>query len=397
VEAMRDGISLGSISVGPKAVASQSLADDLDSTFNVDLPQDWLVGEVTITATVEQVDTAPEVNEKNNSRSSDFVFHEVPPLNLTIVPILYTDTLTEQTFSEAAHDPVSRWLLSAFPVSDVVVSFHAPITFSGDLRRGAEWSRLLGELTSLWAAEVGPESPHVYYGLVPNSAPGGGSWFSGGISGLGWVGQRVSVGLDFGDATGENAGHEIGHNLGRKHAPCGNPGSVDPHFPYPNASIGVYGVDTSEEILLDPDQTHDVMSYCGPEWVSDYTYEGLLADQILKSGVIGTQGKGMLLRAVIDDEKQTIDVLPVTYLDESVLNPPEDTTGTYQVTLFDDKGELIGNFPATLYKADEIGVSARMLIALVPTPVNGGQIGKVQFLKDGAIVAEREIIALEFK
>ena len=130
--------------------------------------------------------------------------------------------------------------------------------------------------STLAAAEVGPDSATVYYGLLPTTHTSGATWFEGGVSGLGWVGQqRVSVGLDLGVDTGHTAAHEIGHNFGRRHAPCGNPSSPDPHYPYPNATIGVYGMDTDEDVLLSPAANFDMMSYCGPEWVSDYTYEGL--------------------------------------------------------------------------------------------------------------------------
>jgi hypothetical protein len=394
VEASRDGATIGSLTIGPEVVPSEPTADDLDSTFNFDLPVEWLRGQVTLTATIDSANDVSEPDETNNSSSADFTFQTVPPLSLTIVPIQYVDIVTGITFTEPAHDPITPWLLAAFPISHVNVSYHSPLTFMGDLRRGEEWSRLLEQLTSLWAAEVGPESPHVYYGLVPNSAPGGESWFPGGISGYGWIGQRVSVGIDFGEATGENAGHEIGHNLGRQHAPCGNPVDVDPHYPYPNASIGVYGVDTSEEILLDPNQTRDMMSYCGPEWVSDYTYEGLLQDQLLKGNQTGTEGDGLLVRAVIDVESDDVELLPVSFLDRSIDYTPDGVSGDHQIQLVDNEGVLIGSYPATLFEAEEAGMSTRMLIALVPSPASGQHLGLVRFLEGDVIIAEQPVTSL---
>ena len=43
--------------------------------------------------------------------------------------------------------------------------------------------------------------------------------------------------------------HELGHNLGLRHAPCGVPGR-----------------------LLNPEGYRDLMSYCGPEGVSDFNF-----------------------------------------------------------------------------------------------------------------------------
>jgi hypothetical protein len=393
VEASRDGQAIGSLTIGPQEVSAAPTADDLNSTFNFDLPVDWLNGQITLSAAIDPANDVVEPNETNNSFSAAFEFQSVPPLDLTIVPIQYADTVTGVTFAEAAHDPISPWLLSAFPISQVNVNFHAPLIFEGDLRQGAEWDRLLQELTTLWATEAGPESPHIYYGLVPNSAPGGESWFAGGISGYGWIGRRVSLGMDFGEATGENAGHEIGHNLGRQHAPCGNPGDVDPHYPYPNASIGVYGVDTSEEVLLDPAQTRDMMSYCGPEWVSDYTYEALLQDQLLKGSQAAGEVEGLLLRAVIDVDSAPVEALPVYYLDRSFDYSHGQAFGGYQVQLVDDQGSLIGSYPAALYEAAEVGISTRMLIALVPPPANGRRLGTVRFLEGDNVIAEQPISA----
>lgn len=388
VDAYRGQQYLGSLSVGPQAVTTQSSIDDLGSTFNFDLPKEWLEGQVTLRATIDPADAVAESNEVNNVSVSTFNFRAVPALELTIVPIQYTDTVSGLTFSQPGHDPLSDWLLSAFPISEIDVTIHEPFPFTGDLRQADGWVDLLNQLTALWSAEVGPGSSHIYFGLVPNSGPDGESWFVGGVSGLGWGGQRVSLGLDVGEATGETAGHEIGHNFNRSHAPCGNPSGVDPNFPYPNAVIGVYGVDTSDETLLDPNLTHDMMSYCGPEWVSDYTYEGLFRDQVQRSSRSGPQGEGLLIRATVDGT--SLSPLPVMQLNQRFL--PVEKAAKQQVQLLDERGQVIGVYPAELYLAEEEGVSARTLMAFVPLPANT-RVGQVRFLQDGVVIAERSAAA----
>lgn len=387
IDAYHNGQQIGSLVVGPQPVSTQPTADDMDSTFNFDLPTEWLTGEVTFRATIDKVDAVAELNEVNNTRESTFEFHDVPALNLTIVPITYIDTITGITFSEPGHDPVSQWMLSAFPISEIDVAIHSPFIFTGNLRQGEEWGRLLEDLTTLWAAEAGPGSSQIYYGLVPNTSIGGQGWFEGGVSGLGWIGQRVSLGLDVGLETGESAGHEIGHNLGRRHAPCGNPSGVDPHFPYPNALIGVYGVDTTDETLIDPAMTHDMMSYCGPEWVSDYTYEGLFQDQSLRGDRTGVKGAGLLIRAAVEGDK--IVPLPVYQINQPFL--PADRDSGYKVQLLDERGDILGIYPAELYEAEETGVTKQMIMAYVPFPSNGARVSKVQFLTGGVVSAERSV------
>ena len=385
VHAWRGTTALGSLTLGPQIVPAHVSSGDLHSTFNFDLPAEWLSGEVVLTATVDAVNTVPEANESNNEFTAQFVFHPVAPLQITIVPIRYTDTRTGREFVATAHDPISRWLLNAYPVSRVEISYHPPLAFTGDLRQPAEWKRLLDSMTTLWAAEVGYGSARVYYGLIANSDATGAAWFEGGVSGLGWIGERVSLGLDVGAGTGNSAGHEIGHNFGRQHAPCGNPSSVDPHYPYPNATIGVYGVDTEDEVLLAPGANYDMMSYCGPEWVSDYTYEALFRDQQARTGRAADRATdGLLLRARLSDEGA--EALPVYRL-SGVAAPAADSG--YSVELVGADGATLASYPASLLQAEETDVSAQMIVAQVPAP--RAAVAAVRFLSGGRVLAERPL------
>jgi len=106
------------------------------------------------------------------------------------------------------------------------------------------------------------------------------------IAGVGYVGnpqaggaQRVSMGLAYADVQSAfTMLHEVGHNHGRNHAPCAPGGQidgVDPNFPQANGSVGVYGYDALGDQLLPPEFT-DLMGYCNNQWLSAYTYGGLL-------------------------------------------------------------------------------------------------------------------------
>ncbi|MYG47965.1 MAG: hypothetical protein F4164_01055, partial [Gemmatimonadales bacterium] len=77
--------------------------------------------------------------------------------------------------------------------------------------------------------------------------------------------------------------HELGHNMSLQHAPCGNPSGVDPSFPYANGSSGAWGYDFTAGTLVSPNRP-DLMSYCRPEWISDYHFTNALRDRLFDEG-----------------------------------------------------------------------------------------------------------------
>ena len=79
--------------------------------------------------------------------------------------------------------------------------------------------------------------------------------------------------------------HELGHACGLPHAPCGDVGTSDPNYPayepydpsnMPMASIGEYGFNIANGSILPPSMFKDVMSYCGPKWISLHNHGRLV-------------------------------------------------------------------------------------------------------------------------
>ena len=79
--------------------------------------------------------------------------------------------------------------------------------------------------------------------------------------------------------------HELGHNMNLRHAPCGPVGaSADPSYPYPSGSIGAWGYDFRDGGKLVQSSTPDLMSYCHPQWISDYSFTNALRYRLFDEG-----------------------------------------------------------------------------------------------------------------
>jgi Leucine-rich repeat (LRR) protein len=103
------------------------------------------------------------------------------------------------------------------------------------------------------------------------------------------VTSKSAVGADYSNSVQQNGYlrlweyimlHELGHNFGREHINCGGPQLWDINYPYNVKSIGSLGISTDLKTYFVPQNYDaggfaDIMSYCYPQHVSDYTYQGV--------------------------------------------------------------------------------------------------------------------------
>ena len=188
------------------------------------------------------------------------------PLRVTFVPIRTPDDLAPvvepAAYMEAIRDffPVGGYRATVGPVLNLKYSG----TFTP--RSAAQ------ELSRRWYREA--DADEFYHGIFR---------FSAGRCGYALISSPVAVSAALGSSRFNPCpnihAHEIGHNFGLDHSDCGGTSDVDPRYPYPNAGIGPRrGWLLSERRFIEPDSGYyDVMSYCRPNFISDYHYDKAFA------------------------------------------------------------------------------------------------------------------------
>ena len=213
---------------------------------------------------------------------------EIPAMDVTLVPVAFGSEISKADNAmvaalvrDMAGDDVggalepSRVLL---PVSRLNVEARDPYVSWADTTEGGGFE-LLDEIRLLRHIEAGATNKH-YHGIFAHPAtrfPF--DWGFGGVAYLSsWAGLTLSHlgGAYRGNAFAQTLAHELGHNVSLLHTPCGGPAGVDPEYPHNEAFTGVWGVDFTigGEFghLMSPARYRDYMSYCGPEWTSDYSF-----------------------------------------------------------------------------------------------------------------------------
>jgi hypothetical protein len=282
----------------------------------------------------------------------------VPKLWVRMVPITQSNRNTTGDITTSNLQKYVNTARAMFPVDQYDVDIRTPLVTTTTASNFDGWLQILREVQALRIADG---SGRYYYGVLRH--PGGNN-----IGGLGYLGYPAAVGYDHPEYGPETFAHELGHNFNLSHAPCGGPADADPRFPHAGGGIGVFGYDLFTQTLKAPDTDKDLMTYCGPEWISDYHYLRTLnfrnqfdwgkganvaarrEDALLVWGGVGPEG--LVLEPAVE--------LPM------VASVPSGT-GPYEVRGVDASGTVLFSYRFSPGEVDHI--DARSFAFAIPTRV----------------------------
>ncbi|MXW56768.1 MAG: hypothetical protein F4Z59_08985, partial [Gemmatimonadales bacterium] len=263
---------VANIPAGSSAIPTEAQVGELELSANAEIPAEVIQPGLEMVVEVDPdgtVDATLGVSKRIPEEGRAPVDVEaMPTLHLTLVPFVSTsnnDRGPEEIVAAASPEHELFWETNHWlPVGAFEMSKHAAVTVdTGDLLA------MLDNLVQIRAMEGGRGHWH---GIAsPN--------LGGGTAGVAYR----PIATDHPPEWGKSAvsipeawviAHEIGHNFSLLHAPCGGPAppSIDPVFPYEGGRTGVWGYDPRDGGSLVHPGRRDLLSYCDPQWISDYSF-----------------------------------------------------------------------------------------------------------------------------
>ena len=244
----------------------------------------------------------------------------MPPFDLTLIPFIWTETYDSSVVDlvkAMAADPEHHEMLwhtrTLLPIGALAVTAHEPVLSSSN-----NAYTLVAETRAIRVMEGGTGQ---YTGMMSPPVTG--------ASGLAIFGR-----VNFSVPSPVVIAHEIGHNLILNHAPCGGAPGPDPSYPYPDGSTGAWGYDFRHGGRLVRPSAPDLMSYCGPRWISDYHFSNALRYRLYDEGTAAVAAVSASTRSLLLWGGVDADNLP--YLEPAfVVDAPAalpDSTGEYRIT-----------------------------------------------------------------
>jgi len=301
VELAQNGAALPAIDV-KQLVTFASNEADLASTINFDLPKETITSDLTFSISLREASSGSQADGVSGARypaTGEVNLGAVKSgiIKVTLVPVAFGADGSNRVPSTSDTDLAlfRDRMLALYPVTDVQITVSEPYKWTSDVAAdGTGWDELLNAIVNK-RADDGAAKDVYYYGLFKPAASFDAYCQQGCVLGLSPLAfdptdefARASIGVGFpGSDAGSNDTfvHEVGHAHGRQHAPC-MVQDPDRNYPYADGALGVWGYDAATKVLYDPSaDRRDMMGYCDPVWISDYTYNALFNRVKLVNGV----------------------------------------------------------------------------------------------------------------
>jgi hypothetical protein len=354
-----------------RTVSMASTVGAADSTLQVTVPADKIAADSQYHVELVECGTPPagDMAKPRFPATGDVALgaRVTGGVKVRMIPLRANSRVPET--DEEGLKPYQDIMAAMYPADTITLEVGDVI----DIDYPIQWEEALEQVRAKRAADK-PTSDVYYYGILrPNDTF---SQFCGGgcTAGVGYVGSqssaayRVAIGIGFpGNQSAITMAHEVGHNHGRNHAPCvpqgGSISGVDENFPYSGAAITVWGYDSRTKALVNPSGITDIMGYCNNQWISDYTYDGIL------SRVVGVNGAARIVQNPAALSHWRVLLLGSRGPRWGVpIDEPSAPEGTAEVAeIFDDAGNVSEYVVVYRTEVSDIGAAS----ILVPEPKAG--------------------------
>jgi hypothetical protein len=369
-------------------------------SWNYLIPADEVVDGMSVLAEVDPANAIVESSDSDNTYPASGTplsldVRQTSTMKVTFVPVSQPGVVAgnvNETNKNGLLDLANR--LYPFDTTDVIV--HAVFAYNRVLSSAYDstWNNLLAQIAALRTTEAAPD--RYYFGLAHPGYQSGGT-------GLGYIGQPAAIAMDFTSLVQPSTNyvnmtiaHEWGHNFGRNHVGCGMPSNPDGLYPYDAlTSVGTLGYDKPNDVLRKANEHKDLMSYCQPVWISDYTYKAVLEYRATHPGPlsprvstlgVGSRPSAALLvwgriardGSVVFEPSYEIDAPP------SLPTRP----GRYTVQALDDSGRQMF---AVSFAGDEIDhlPGERSFAYAIPLPSSGARPASLRIMNGARELARR--------
>jgi hypothetical protein len=281
------------------SVAAASTDADRNSTFEFNVAAELITSDTRYALEIVECGTGTGAAQAPRFPANDGVdlgAVDTGGLKIRVIPLRANNLLPDTSAAGLAIYKAA--FLDTYPINAIDITVGDPL----DVADAEDWNANLDAVRALRQQQA-PAADIYYYGMLKPAATLRQFCGNGCTAGVGFVpngrlnpATRAAIGLAYSDNTSAfTMLHEVAHNHGRQHAPCvqgGTISGVDPNFPQADGSTGGYGYDSAGDNLLTPQST-DLMGYCRNQWLSAYTYSGILnavrTVNNVQASVIGTE------------------------------------------------------------------------------------------------------------